>query len=138
MADKPRRPILHLKFPSASPSESDTPAGKSPPAARVPLEPRAPLMAPAARPGRTVREFKPAAQARPPRAPRPPRFEAPLKPKAFDWKCKPCGKGVDVAAELADEDAVRCPSCNARLGLAKDFRSDPPNVEKVRARFVGV
>src|ERR1700722_6756816 len=117
MADKPRRPILHLKFPSASPSEPDTPDGDASaeaPSARVPL-PRTPLMAPAARPGRRVREFTPAAQARPPRAPKPPRFEAPPKPKAFDWKCKPCGKGVDVAAELADDDAVRCPSCNARL-----------------------
>jgi DNA-directed RNA polymerase subunit RPC12/RpoP len=60
------------------------------------------------------------------------------KPKASDkapeWKCKPCGKGFDVAAELADDDAVRCPACNARLGLAKDFRSDPPNLAKVRAR----
>lgn len=56
------------------------------------------------------------------------------KPQTFAWKCKPCGKGLDVAAELADDEAVRCPSCNARLGLARDFRSDPPNLEKIRAR----
>jgi hypothetical protein len=31
---------------------------------------------------------------------------------------------------------VRCPSCNARLGLASDFRADPPNVEKLRARHL--
>jgi hypothetical protein len=42
----------------------------------------------------------------------------------------------DPAPELADEDSVRCPSCNARLGLASDFRADPPNVEKLRARHL--
>jgi len=55
-----------------------------------------------------------------------------VKPKEF--KCRPCGTVLQVAPELADEDSVRCPSCNARLGLARDFRSDPPNFEKLRAR----
>jgi DNA-directed RNA polymerase subunit RPC12/RpoP len=90
MTDKPKRPILHLKFPPS------TPVGG--PAAHV-------------------------ASVAPPAA------------KAMTWKCKPCGKPFQVLAELADEDSVRCPACNARLGLAADFRSDPPNLEKVRARL---
>lgn len=53
-----------------------------------------------------------------------------------DWKCKPCGTRFDPPAELADEDHVRCPSCNARLGVAADFRADPPRVEKTRARYL--
>ena len=77
MADKPRRPTLHLKF--------------------------APAMAP-------------------------PPVAAPI------WKCKPCGKTVPVEADLADDAVVRCPACNARLGLARDFREASP---KLRARRVG-
>ena len=60
----------------------------------------------------------------------------PPPPAVGDFKCKPCGTRFDPPAELADEDSVRCPSCNARLGLASDFRSDPPNVEKLRARHL--
>jgi DNA-directed RNA polymerase subunit RPC12/RpoP len=58
----------------------------------------------------------------------------PPPPATGDFKCKPCGTRFDPPAELADEDSVRCPSCNARLGLAADFRADPPNVDKLRAR----
>lgn len=60
----------------------------------------------------------------------------PAPPAVGDWKCKPCGTRFDPARELADDDSVRCPSCNARLGLASDFRADPPNVEKLRARHL--
>jgi DNA-directed RNA polymerase subunit RPC12/RpoP len=134
MVDKPRRPILHLKFPSAepeAPADPDAPAPAAPSAR--PLLPVAPVGRASTK---TVREFTPT---RSPRPIRPPRMDAPPPPppKTFAWKCKPCGKGLDVPAELADDEAVRCPSCNARLGLARDFRSDPPNLEKVRARWVG-
>ncbi|WP_332765272.1 hypothetical protein [Phenylobacterium sp.] len=54
-------------------------------------------------------------------------------PPAHDWKCKPCGAGLSVAAELEDAAEVRCPSCNAKLGTAGDFRADPPPA-KLRAR----
>jgi hypothetical protein len=60
----------------------------------------------------------------------------PPPPAVGDWKCKPCGTRFDPPVELADEDHVRCPSCNARLGLASDFRADPPNVAKLRARHL--
>ena len=60
----------------------------------------------------------------------------PPPPVVGDWKCKPCGTRFDPAPELADTDFVRCPSCNARLGLASDFRAEPPNVEKLRARHL--
>lgn len=60
----------------------------------------------------------------------------PPPPATGDWKCKPCGARFDPPADLADEDSVRCPSCNARLGLAADFRADPPRVEKLRARYL--
>jgi DNA-directed RNA polymerase subunit RPC12/RpoP len=131
--DKPRRPILHLKFPAAPPAESDAQEA----APKAPPNVRTTPVAPGSRSTtRIVREFKPASPSRPPRQPR---FEAPAPPpkaKFVGWKCKPCGKGFEVSPELADEDAVRCPSCNARLGLARDFRSDPPNIDKVRARLV--
>jgi len=52
------------------------------------------------------------------------------------WKCKPCGTSFQVDAGLGDGEAVRCPSCNARLGLAGEFRQDPPS-PKLRARPVG-
>lgn len=126
MADKPRRPILHLKFPSAAPADPDAPA----PAPATPVARTMPI-APAGRTTRMVREFIPA------RPPRLRRAEPPPKPKPFAWKCKPCGTGFDVADELADDKSVRCPSCNARLGLAGDFRCDPPNLDKLRARAVG-
>jgi hypothetical protein len=60
----------------------------------------------------------------------------PPPPAVGDWKCKPCGTRFDPPAELAESDHVRCPSCNARLGLASDFRADPPRVEKLRARYL--
>ncbi|PLR28884.1 hypothetical protein SGCZBJ_00110 [Caulobacter zeae] len=60
----------------------------------------------------------------------------PPPPAVGDWKCKPCGTRFDPPAELEDGDHVRCPSCNARLGLASDFRADPPNVAKLRARHL--
>jgi DNA-directed RNA polymerase subunit RPC12/RpoP len=70
-------------------------------------------------------------------APAPPPAAAPpataSEPSA--WKCKPCGKPVPIRAELDDEAVVRCPSCNARLGLARDFRQTPPS-PKLRARRV--
>jgi putative FmdB family regulatory protein len=121
MVDKPRRPILHLKFP-ASPATED-----GPPKA-VPLNPRraqANVFIPEPR-------AKPAFRPRPAAAP----IAAPPPRPVFDWKCKPCGKGFAVAAELMDDDAVRCPNCNARLGLARDFRATPPNIDKVRARYL--
>jgi DNA-directed RNA polymerase subunit RPC12/RpoP len=89
MTEKPRRPILHLKF--------------------APADPPAPPPAPAAR--------------------------APEPAKALTWKCKPCGKAFQTPAELADDESVRCAACNARLGLAADFRADPPNLDRVRARL---
>ncbi|HEY5008424.1 MAG TPA: hypothetical protein VII42_10485 [Caulobacteraceae bacterium] len=85
MTEKPKRPILHLKFAPATPIAAPA-AAASPPPAQI-------------------------------------------------WKCKPCGKPFQVLSELADEDSVRCPACNARLGLASDFRADPPVLERVRARL---
>lgn len=69
----------------------------------------------------------------PPEAPKP----APQAQPAvqFDWKCKPCGAGVLIDAALGDEAVVRCPSCNAKLGTAGDFRAEPPP-SKLRARPV--
>jgi DNA-directed RNA polymerase subunit RPC12/RpoP len=57
-----------------------------------------------------------------------------LRPQPH-WKCKPCGATFQVSHDLADEDAVRCPSCNARLGKAGEFRANPPP-PRVRARRV--
>lgn len=106
MNERPRRPILHLKLGTPTPS----------------LEPKpkpAPLPVPAA-----PRPF-----ARPAFA----RKKAPTPPPP-QWKCRPCGAAFDPPSSLADDEHVRCPACNARLGLARDFRSDPPAVERLRAR----
>ena len=60
---------------------------------------------------------------------------APPPAPVFAWKCKPCGAGFNVADSLADEVVIRCPSCNAKIGLVADFRADPPPA-KLRARPV--
>ena len=106
-SEPPRRKTLSLKSPVAAPG--------GPP----PLE-------------RMVKSSARTVVVTPQVAPPPPPPPAPTG----DWKCKPCGTRFDPPAELADENSVRCPSCNARLGLASDFRSDPPNVAKLRARWL--
>jgi DNA-directed RNA polymerase subunit RPC12/RpoP len=67
--------------------------------------------------------------------PEPPEAAKPTPAATPTWKCKPCGKSLQVDSALADDADVRCPSCNARLGLAADFRLAPPGA-KVRARLV--
>lgn len=66
----------------------------------------------------------------------PPAPKAPPKPAAAPvrWKCKPCGATVTVIGTEPPEQDIRCPACNARLGLASSFLSDPPLIEKIRAR----
>jgi DNA-directed RNA polymerase subunit RPC12/RpoP len=65
----------------------------------------------------------------PPPAPEP----TPAEAVGTRWKCKPCGAVVVITGQEPAEDEVRCPACNARLGLAGDFqRSDGDG--KVRAR----
>jgi DNA-directed RNA polymerase subunit RPC12/RpoP len=70
-----------------------------------------------------------------PRPPVPAPAPEPATP-AYTWKCRPCGTAFVPPAEGPDDEAVRCPSCNARLGKAGDFRLDPPPLEKLRARAV--
>ena len=107
MTDKPRRPTLSLKNP--------------PPPKPVPEPVAAAVSVP-----------KPSAFAPRPRAPK---REVPA-PIAYSWRCKPCGTGFNVPTDLAEDESVRCPACNARLGLVKDFQGDDPNLGKVRARKV--
>jgi hypothetical protein len=106
MIERPRRPILHLKLGTPTPS----------------LEPK-PAPTPLPTPGFARPPARPAFARKKPPPPPPPQ-----------WKCRPCGAAFDPPASLTDDDYVRCPSCNARLGLARDFRSDPPVVERLRAR----
>ena len=65
----------------------------------------------------------------PKKAPEPP------PPTPFDWKCKPCGAGILIDEGLDDDAVIRCPSCNAKLGTAGDFRAEPPPA-RLRARPV--
>lgn len=58
---------------------------------------------------------------------------APKEPKS-EWRCKPCGSVVEIDPALADTDTVRCPACDAALGRAGQFRSDPPQIQRLRAR----
>lgn len=61
----------------------------------------------------------------------------PPPPPVLDswWKCKPCGKAFTPPPEAADDEVVRCPNCNARLGLAGEFRTEPTPA-RVRARLI--
>lgn len=63
---------------------------------------------------------------------RPPPAE-PAPPVASRWKCKPCGAPFEVAPDATAEH-VRCPKCNAKLGLTADFQHDPPRTQRLRAR----
>jgi predicted RNA-binding Zn-ribbon protein involved in translation (DUF1610 family) len=63
--------------------------------------------------------------------------KAPAPVTAAGWRCKPCGAAVDIEAGLDDADEVRCPACGALLGRAGQFRSDPPQLQRIRARRVG-
>jgi len=108
MTDKPRRPTRSPKNP--------------PPPKPVPE----PVVAPVAAP-------KPFAFS--PRPSRAPKREVPA-PVVYGWRCKPCGTGFNVPTDLAEDESVRCPACNARLGLLKDFQGDEPNLAKVRARKI--
>ena len=86
--------------------------------------------------GTVVKPMGPAAA--PPPAPRPAAFKParPPAPPPATWKCRPCGSGFTPPEVAAETDAVRCPSCNAKLGLVRDFRGDPPNLDRLRARPV--
>lgn len=67
-----------------------------------------------------------------PPAPKP--VAAPVAPKGV-WRCKPCGAEVTLPTTAEEGDIVRCPSCNANLGKAVHFLSDPPETSKLRARL---
>ena len=69
-------------------------------------------------------------------APRPEAPAAPTPAATYTWKCRPCGTPFVPPGEGPDEEPVRCPACNARLGRAGDFRLDPPPLDKLRARAV--
>jgi hypothetical protein len=58
-------------------------------------------------------------------------------PAVAGWRCKPCGATANIEARLEDDDEVRCPACGALLGRAGQFRSDPPQLQRIRARRVG-
>jgi len=68
-------------------------------------------------------KFPPAPKAPPP----------PPAPTMQPWKCKPCGAAVVLTGTEPEDQEVRCPKCNAKLGLAGMFFSDPPS-PKIRAR----
>lgn len=71
---------------------------------------------------------------RPAPPPPPPEPEpAAVAPQPGRWVCKPCGKRFDPPLEGEDEDAVRCPNCNARLGKLGGFRAEEPP-SNLRAR----
>lgn len=59
----------------------------------------------------------------------------PPTPVGSRWKCKPCGAVVVITGGEAPEDDIRCPTCDARLGIAADFLATPPST-RVRARRV--
>ena len=62
-----------------------------------------------------------------------PIVEAPPPPPPPSWACKPCGAKFDPPAEGEDDTAVRCPSCNAKLGKLAAFRA-PEAATGLRAR----
>ncbi len=62
-----------------------------------------------------------------------PKAPLPTPAKESRWKCKPCGAAVVLTGSEPEDQEVRCPACNAKLGLAGQFLSDPPS-PKIRAR----
>jgi DNA-directed RNA polymerase subunit RPC12/RpoP len=66
-----------------------------------------------------LRPIKPAKLAKPAKP------AAPPPEPVYGWKCKPCGQGFDPPVDAMDDEAVRCPKCNAKLGKAGDFKLDP-------------
>lgn len=78
--------------------------------------------------------LKPLGTPRPFRAAKPPPPPPPPAP-TFGWKCKPCGQGFDPPEGAPDDESVRCPNCNARVGVVGDFKQDPPP-NRLRARPV--
>ena len=74
---------------------------------------------------------------RAPKALKPLRRPPPPPEPIYGWKCKPCGQGFDPPLDGADDDAVRCPKCNAKLGKAGDFKLTPVPT-RLRARPVGL
>jgi hypothetical protein len=124
------RAILKLKLSGTTPEAPEKPEAGAAPVVKT----RVPLFGDR----KVVREFTPPPQAeskRPPRRVFAPPPEPP--PPAHTWRCKPCGKAFDLDDMLADSDDVRCPNCNARLGLASAFRYEDPETAKIRARFIG-
>ena len=57
-------------------------------------------------------------------------------PSGPQWKCKPCGALIVLTGSEPDDAVIRCPSCNARLGVAAHFKAEAPDTAKVRARRV--
>ncbi|MBI1407893.1 MAG: hypothetical protein GC145_17400 [Caulobacter sp.] len=69
----------------------------------------------------------------PPAAKPAPEPAAAPAPKVI-WRCKPCGSEVILPLTAEEGDIVRCPGCNANLGKAVHFLSDPPETSRLRAR----
>jgi hypothetical protein len=44
---------------------------------------------------------------------------------------------VNLGGDEADSAVIRCSSCNARLGTAAQFRAEPFEPSKLRARRIG-
>lgn len=56
-----------------------------------------------------------------------------LPPQPSRWRCKPCGAVAEISGEAAEDEIVRCPHCNAKLGRVAQFRR---NEGAVRARRI--
>ncbi|MBX3480285.1 MAG: hypothetical protein KF842_07785 [Caulobacter sp.] len=70
-----------------------------------------------------------------PVAPQPPAREPAVAPAPkVIWRCKPCGAEVVLPDTAEEGDIVRCRNCNANLGKAVHFLSDPPETSRLRAR----
>jgi DNA-directed RNA polymerase subunit RPC12/RpoP len=80
----------------------------------------------------------PSADTHEPPRPKTPSDAPTTVPATYTWKCRPCGTAFVPPRDGPADEAVRCPACNARLGRAGDFRSEPPLLEKLRARAVKV
>lgn len=93
--------------------------------------PKLPLEAPDIRKAAYVR---PPAESKPKTDPRPKAGPIPVE-IVHGWKCKPCGQSFDPPQEALDDTVVRCPACNAKIGVVGDFKQDPPP-PRLRARSV--
>jgi len=59
-----------------------------------------------------------------------------LAARNAEWICKPCGSRFKLPAKVAEDTAVRCPSCGANLGVTSGAEAVELAVEPLESRGI--